>query len=184
MSAQFSEADICIVSQDHYYRKREEQQIDDQGIRNFDLPESFDVELFEKDLKALISGETIQKEEYVFNNANAKAHTIHFCPAPIIILEGIFVFHFKPINQLIDLKIFVEARENLKVIRRIRRDQVERNYPIDDVLYRYQHHVSPVYDKFIAPHREKAHIVVNNNDNFDEALNVVTGFLNYRLSQT
>ncbi|MEO1436812.1 MAG: uridine kinase [Bacteroidota bacterium] len=182
LRAQFSEADICIVSQDHYYRKREEQQIDDQGIRNFDLPESFDVELFEKDLNTIIAGETIEKEEYVFNNANAEAHIIQFRPAPIIILEGIFVFHFKAINQLIDLKIFVEARENLKVIRRIRRDQVERNYPIDDVLYRYQHHVSPAYDRYIAPHREMAHIVVNNNENFDEALKVISGFLHFRLS--
>ncbi|MEM6726590.1 MAG: P-loop NTPase fold protein [Bacteroidota bacterium] len=181
---QFSEADLCIVSQDHYYRTREEQQIDDHGKRNFDLPESFDAERFEQDLKAIISGTTIQKEEYVYNNKEAEASTIHFCPAPILILEGIFVFHFEAINQLIDLRIFVEARENLKIIRRIQRDRTERNYPIDDVLYRYQYHVSPAYDRYIAPHRDKAHLVVNNNENFDEALNVVTGFLNYRLQQT
>jgi uridine kinase len=91
------------------------------------------------------------------------------------------VFHYKKVSALFDLKVFINAKENLKVIRRILRDQVERNYPLDDVLYRYQHHVLPAYERFIEPYREQADLVVNNNQNFDAGLAVVSGFLHDRL---
>ena len=83
-----------------------------------------------------------------------------------------------------DLKIYIHAKENLKVIRRIFRDQVERNYPIDDVLYRYQHHVLPAFEKYIEPHKEKADIVINNNHNFELGLSVMEHFLKSKLKET
>ena len=78
---------------------------------------------------------------------------------------------------MFDLKIFISAKENLKVIRRIYRDQVERNYPLEDVLYKYEHHVLPSFEKYIEPHREDADIVVNNNRDFERGLMVVKAFI-------
>jgi uridine kinase len=89
----------------------------------------------------------------------------------------LFVFHYRKINALLDLRVFLHAKENLKVIRRIRRDQMERNYPIDDVLYRYENHVMPSFEKYVQPHVEHSDLIVNNNKDFNMGLKVVQGFI-------
>jgi uridine kinase len=177
----FSKEEICFVSQDDYYLAKEHQQKDDQGIENFDLPTSINKKDFVRDVKKLIVGETVTIEEYLFNNLEAKPIILTFKPAPIIIVEGIFVFHYKKMRKEMNLKIFIEAKENLKVIRRITRDQVERNYPLDDVLYRYQKHILPAFEKYILPYRDSADLVINNNEHFKNGLEMVRGFLKNKL---
>ncbi|TVQ43526.1 MAG: uridine kinase [Saprospirales bacterium] len=176
-----SEQELCILSQDDYYKPRDLQRADDKGVHNFDLPESIDVDRLIADVNKLISGETIVKEEYTFNNPKASPKLLQFHPAPILVLEGLFVFHIKSIFDLLDLKVFIHAKENLKVIRRIKRDRIERNYPLDDVLYRYQYHVLPAYEKHILPYMEEADIVINNNHHFRNGLDVLEGFIRDRL---
>lgn len=173
----FSEAEVCLISQDDYYCPMDQQSRDDQGVVNFDLPGSIDKEAFHKDIKRLMEGKTIQRQEYTFNNEKATPQMLTFTPAPILLVEGLFVFHFKKIRSLLDLKIFLHAKENLKVIRRIKRDKIERNYPLDDVLYRYQHHVLPAFEKYIEPYIQKADVVINNNENFEMGLEVISGYL-------
>lgn len=173
----FSREELCILSQDDYYRPREEQYRDEQGIHNFDLPHSIDKKAFVRDVKRLMEGEVVRRQEYTFNNENATPRFLAFEPAPILIVEGLFVFHFKKIRKLLDLKVFLHAKENLKVIRRIKRDQVERNYPIEDVLYRYEHHVLPTFERYIKPYMDEADLVINNNQQFDWGLEVLSGFL-------
>ncbi len=134
-----------------------------------------------KDIQKLVHRERVVRKEYTFNNDAKTAREIEFLPAPIIIVEGLFVFHFKKIFSLLDLKVYIHAKENLKVIRRIVRDQMERNYPIEDVLYRYQHHVLPAFEKFIEPHKEQADIVINNNRDFHIGLSVFEHFLKSKL---
>lgn len=179
--AQFSEKELCIISQDDYYLPREQQFTDDTGVKNFDLPKSINKKAFRKDIEQLIAGEKFTRAEYTFNNEKAKPKKLVFYPTPIIIVEGIFVFHFKKIKKLLDLKVFLHAKENLKVIRRIKRDQIERNYPIDDVLYRYEHHVLPTFEKYIKPYQEEADLVINNNDDFAGGLEVFLCFLKNKL---
>jgi len=137
-----------FISQDDYYVPREEQYTDKQGKKNFDLPRSIDKKAFRKDIEKLIAGESIIKKEYVFNNELKTPRMLTFHSAPILIVEGLFVFHYKKIQRLLDLKIFLHAKENLKVIRRVKRDRIERNYPLDDVLYRYENHVLPSFEKY------------------------------------
>lgn len=183
LRAEFSEAQLCIISQDDYYRPREEQEKDDEGVVNFDLPKSINKKEFAKDIQRLMNGEIVTREEYTFNNKLATPKMLIFRPAPVILVEGIFVFHFKKVRRLLDLKIFLHAKENLKVIRRITRDRIERNYPLDDVLYRYEHHVLPTFEKYILPYKSQADLVINNNQSFDMGLEVVLGFLRQRLAQ-
>lgn len=180
----FALSELCIVSQDDYYLPRNEQHKDDNDEYNFDLPKSFDKKRFRSDLQRLISGETVTIKEYTFNNPDAEPKMLVFEPAPIIVIEGLFVFHYKKIAPLLDLKIFINAKENLKVIRRIHRDQVERGYPIEDVLYKYEHHVLPSFERFIQPYKEEADIVVNNNKDLEIGLAVVEGFLRNKLRES
>lgn len=173
LAKSFSSDQVCLLSQDNYYKPREEQVVDQTGEKNFDLPESFKEEEYHKDVLKLINGEDVVLKEYVYNNPLAEPKFITYNAAPIIIIEGIFVFHFKDVSDLMDFKIFIDADEHIKLIRRIQRDQIERNYPLEDVLYRYQHHVFPSYQRFILPYKPQCDIVVNNNVSFENAMNTV-----------
>ncbi len=177
----FTEEELCIISQDDYYFPREAQLVDEQGIHNFDRPASIDKKAFVADVQRLLKGEKVTRLEYTFNNENAHPKELIFQTAPIIVVEGIFIMKYKKIRKLLDVKVFVHAKENLKVIRRIRRDQVERNYPLDDVLYRYEHHVLPTFEKYILPYMDQADVVVNNNRSFDKGYEVFKGFLRDKL---
>jgi uridine kinase len=179
----FPEQQVCIVSQDDYYLPREQQHRDPNGEWNFDLPKSIDKKRFRQDIERLMAGETVTVEEYVFNNPSAKPRLLTFLPAPILIVEGLFVFHYQKLAAHFDLKVFINAKENLKVIRRIIRDQVERGYPLDDVLYKYQHHVLPSYERYILPYKEEADIVINNNQHFERGLDLISGFLKNKLTE-
>ena len=180
----FEEKDICVISQDDYYFPRDMQVEDDNGVINFDRPKSINKKAFHKDIQQLIGGEAVERIEYTFNNEKADPQLLTFLPAPILIVEGLFVFHYKKIKQLLDLKVFLHAKENLKVIRRIKRDRVERNYPLDDVLYRYEHHVLPTFEKYIKPYVEEADLIINNNIGFDMGIEVLAGFLDARLRKS
>lgn len=181
LSCQFSPHEICLISQDHYYQPRDLQKVDDQGIKNFDLPEAIQKDRFLEDILKLKRGETLIKEEYTFNNPNVKPKTLEFKPAPVLVIEGLFVQYFPEIEKELDLKIFIEAKNHVKLSRRIRRDNEERGYDLDDVLYRYENHVMPVYESLIKPLKHKADLVVPNNGNFNQALNVLVAFIKTKL---
>ena len=177
----FTEAELCIISQDDYYFPIEAQQKDENGVVNFDLPQSIDKKLFHADVVRLMNGETIEKLEHVFNNKDLTPTVKYFHPAPIVIVEGLFVFHYKKIFRLLDMKVYFYTDDYLKIIRRIHRDKVERGYPIDDVLYQYEHHVMPSYKKYIEPYMQKADLIINNNQNFNIGLDTLCGFLREKL---
>jgi len=177
----FSEEKVCIVSQDDYYRPRSEQVPDENGVFNFDLPESLEREDFLRDVEQLRQWITVERQEYTFNNQLAEPKMKIFRPAPILILEGIFVFHYPEIRNLLDLRVFLHAREDVKVIRRIKRDREERNYPLEDVMYRYVNHVSPAFERYIKPYQEEADIIVNNNRSFEVGFEVLKGFIQMKL---
>ncbi len=173
----FTVQELCIICQDDFYHPRHEQKTDVQGVINFDLPSSVNLKKFATSVQKLIKGHTILLEEYTFNNRKKKPKTLTFSPAPVIIIEGLFAFHLNELKSMLDLKIYIEAKENLKVIRRIKRDQIERNYPLEDVLYRYEHHVLPAFERYILPHRDDSDLIVNNNATFKPALQMLDGFI-------
>lgn len=182
LSAEFKPHEICLLSQDHYYKPLNQQVVDDNGVENFDLPGSIDRETFLNDVLKLKAGQDVLKKEYTFNNPTAAPKMLEFKASPILIVEGLFVQYFEEIEKELDLKIFIEAKDHVKLGRRIKRDQIERGYDLNDVLYRYQYHVMPVYEVLIEPLKHNADLVIPNNSQFSRALNVVTGFLRTMLA--
>jgi uridine kinase len=182
LASRFNENELCLISQDHYYHPRETQKTDEQGVKNFDLPESIDINQFHQDIQVLKRGEVLRKKEYTFNNPAVTPKELIFKPAPIIIIEGLFVQYFPEIEKELDLKIFIEAKDYLKLSRRIRRDNEERGYDLDDVLYRYQNHVMPIYESLIGPLKHRADLVIPNNSHFDRALDLITLAIRAKLS--
>jgi len=178
LKANLDQDSVTFVSQDDYYHPRDQQHTDENGIKNFDLPSSINSDLLVQHLLQLSSGESIELKEYTFNNELKTPTVKTITPSPVIIVEGLFIYHFTDVAQMCNLKLFVDAPTDLKIIRRINRDQNERNYPLDDVLYRYQHHVVPSYQKFIAPYREDCDIIINNKSKMEEAVKVVSQYIN------
>ena len=166
----FDPEDICLISQDNYYFPIEQQPKDENGIENFDLPESIDNLALLEDIKSLKNGETIRRAEYMFNNTARESREILLTPAPIIVVEGIFTFHFTHIREAMDLKLFVDAKDILMVKRRIYRDAEERGYDLQDVLYRYERHVEPAYAKYIKPYKQDADLIIPNHVTDGDAL--------------
>ncbi len=181
LSRHFTESELCLISQDNYYKSRDQQPVDANGFQNFDLPSSIDREAFLADILKLQSGNDVIKKEYMFNNPLAEPRMLTFRAAPILVVEGLFVQYFEEIAEHLDLKIFVEAKDHVKMGRRIKRDQTERGYDLDDVLYRYQHHVMPIYESLIEPLKYDCDLVVPNNHHFTNALTVLVGFLKARI---
>jgi uridine kinase len=182
LANRFKPEEICLISQDHYYKARDLQITDDKGVQNFDLPTAIERERFHHDILKLKSGQNLQIKEYTFNNPLAKPRIIEFTPAPLLIIEGLFVQYFEEIASEIDLKIFIEAKDYIKLSRRILRDNDERGYDMHDVLYRYQHHVMPIYETLIKPLKHQCDLIIPNNQNFERALDILTIALKSKLN--
>lgn len=179
-----NENQACFISFDDYYRPKDAQQTDSNGIINFDLPESMAIEDFTNDLDLLAAGKTVKRLEYTFNNENVTPKELIVEPAHVIIVEGLFIYHYKTLKDRFDLKLFVDADDELKIIRRIKRDKEERNYPLEDVLYRYKNHVIPSYRRYIEPYIKEMDMIINNNHSFEQSLNVICQFIKSTSNQS
>lgn len=178
----FSPSDICLISQDNYYRSLGEIRVDDQGVHNFDLPETIDYHRYAQHIHQLSEGRVVEQMEYTFNNPTIIPQVLTFHPAPIIVVEGIFVFHFRELADQMHLKVFIDAKNSIKLERRVKRDAEERGYDLDDVMYRWKYHVKPTYKQFIKPYRAEADLVVPNNVHYQRALDVLIAFLKTKVS--
>lgn len=169
----FDSHQLALVSQDNYYKPKELQQADENGIINFDLPSSIDHLHFVKDMEDLASGQSITKLEYNFNNPAWKPQPIEVHPAPVIVMEGLFVFHFSEIMNRLHYKVFLDAHIDLRLSRRIRRDSKQRGYPEHEVRYQWDNHVRPAELKYLEPHKSNCELVVDNSHSYDDGLSVL-----------
>jgi uridine kinase len=183
LASRFSADEICFISQDNYYKSIDQQIIDANGVQNFDLPTAIQREKFHEHIQKLKQGEAVSIKEYMFNNVSATPKVLTFKPAPILIVEGLFVQYFEEICSLLDLKIFIEAKDYIKLSRRIRRDNDERGYDFHDVIYRFENHVMPVYESIIKPLKHNADLIIPNNQNFEKALDLLALGLRSKLTR-
>lgn len=164
----FKPDEICLISQDDYYIPVGELTDEENKLYNFDLPDTIDNELFLKDINKLLSAETVYKKEYLFNNPNAVPKLLEIKPAPVIIVEGLFILHFRQISDLFDYKIFIDTTEEVALQRRLKRDLLERGYPEDSIRYKWDNHVVPAYKEFLLPYKNECDKVITNNTQIAE----------------
>ena len=171
----FAGNEVCLVSQDDYYFPVAHLMTPEQNkLHNFDLPTAIDHQSFEDDITRLINGETVIKKEYTFNNPHVVPKILEIRPAPIIIIEGLFILYFRKIAAMLDLKIFIEAHDQIALQRRLKRDLTERGYSSDDVMYRWANHVTPAYKEFLLPYKDECDQVITNNSHEAEDIIFVT----------
>jgi uridine kinase len=164
----FRSEEVCLVSQDDYYIPVGEMTEEENKLFNFDLPNTIDDALFLKDINALLNGETVYKKEYTFNNAKATPKLLEIKSAPIIIVEGLFILHFKEISDRLDLKIFIDTEEEIALQRRLKRDLAERGYPEESILYKWFNHVVPAFKEYLLPYKSSCNKVIVNNTHVAE----------------
>lgn len=171
----FKPEEVCLVSQDDYYIPVADGMTPEENkLYNFDLPHTIDREHFIQDINKLISGQSFTKKEYCFGNPNAVPKMLEIKPAPIIIVEGLFIMHFRDIAKLLDLKIFIDADEEVALQRRLKRDLIERGYSQDDVMYKWINHVVPAYKEYLLPYMGECDKVIRNNSHVAEDIIMVT----------
>ncbi|MCU0468403.1 MAG: uridine-cytidine kinase [Arcicella sp.] len=179
----FSKDEICLISQDNYYRDRKDQEVDAHGYINFDEPKSLDLHQYALDIQTIRSGMPFQKQEYTFNNPDIVPQILTFEPKPIIVVEGLFVFYYKEIADLLDLKVFIDAKRKLRLDRRIKRDANERGYgEREEVMYRWNNHVEPAFQKYVKPYRKSSDIVIPNNVHFEKGLEILVSYLRSKIA--
>jgi uridine kinase len=180
----FTQDEVCLVSQDDYYFPVAHNMTQEENKHyNFDLPETIDRKEFYHDIEKLINKETIYKKEYTFNNPAAVPKTLELRPAPILIVEGLFIFHFTEVARLLDLKIFIEADEDVALARRLKRDLEERGYSHDDAMYKWENHVVPAYKEYLLPYKNECEQLIVNNTQIAEDIIIITEEISKQLRE-
>lgn len=168
LATYFGTVKPTVFSMDNYYLPIEEQQLDDNGEVNFDLPNALDKMRLIQDLTQLKNGEPIEVKEYHFNAPPGKNTLITLEPSEIIIVEGLFLFEYKEINSMLDFSIFMDVDPEVQLDRRLYRDQETRGYSREAILYQWNHHVLPCFEKFLLPYRKEADFLFNNDHQADQ----------------
>ncbi|MCL7754780.1 uridine kinase [Polaribacter sp. Z022] len=173
--------EVCVISQDSYYNATKNLSYEERTKINFDHPRAIDFDLIVKHIKELKSGKTIEQPIYSFVTHNRTSDTLVTHPRKVVIVEGILIFNNSELRDLFDIKIFVHADTDERLIRRVRRDISERGRDIDEVLNRYQDTLKPMHRQFIEPTKNFADIIIPNDRHNTVAIDIVRTVINERL---
>ena len=175
--------EVGVISQDSYYKETSNLSYEERTKINFDHPRAIDFELLISHLKELKAGNVIDQPIYSFVTHNRTDDTISTHPRKVMIVEGILIFTNPEIRDLFDIKIFVHADSDERLIRRLKRDIAERGRDMDEVLNRYQTTLKPMHDQFIEPTKAFADIIIPNDKYNTVAIDVVRAVINQRIEK-
>lgn len=174
--------EVDIISQDSYYKDISHLAYEERVKINFDHPQSIDFDLLVQHLKSLKSGNSIQQPVYSFKEHNRTTATLKIKPRKVVIVEGILILTHPEMRELFDIKIYVHADSDERLIRRLKRDISERGRNLEEVLWRYKTTLKPMHQQFIEPTKEFADIIIPNNRYNTVAVDIVQTIIKDRLS--
>lgn len=170
---------VVVIPQDSYYKDSSHVPVEERQYINFDHPDAFDWDLLVQQLAQLRNGEPIDQPTYSYITCTRQPETIHIEPRKVIIIEGIMTLVSKELRDLMDLKIFVDAPDDERLIRLIRRDIVERGRTPEMVLSRYERIVKAMHDEFIEPTKKFADILIPQGGNNQKAIKALQMAIQY-----
>lgn len=176
--------EVGVISQDSYYNDLSHLNLEQRRKTNFDHPNSIDFTLLTKHLKLLREGKSVEQPVYSFLECNRIEKTILTHPRKVMIVEGILIMTNAKIRNMFDIKIFVHADTDERLIRRLKRDVNERGWNLDETLEKYQTVIKPMHDQFIEPTKEYADIIIPNNKYNTVAVEIVRSIINEKLAET
>ena len=179
--AQLPVDEVCVISQDSYYKDTSELSYQERVKINFDHPNSIDFDLLLQHLKALRDGASFEQPVYSFLEHNRTGETITTHPKKVVIVEGILILTQPEIRAMFDVNVYVHADSDERLIRRLKRDISERGRNIDEVLTRYQTTLKPMHQEFIEPTKEFADIIIPTNKYNTVAVDLIRTIISERL---
>ena len=179
---EFPAEEVGVISQDSYYNDLSHLTLVERKETNFDHPKSIDFKLLENHLKELKSGKSIQQPVYSFIECNRTKDTVETYARKVMIVEGILIMTNPIIRDMFDIKIYVHADSDERLIRRLKRDVNERGWNLDETLNKYQTILKPMHDQFIEPTKEYADIIIPNNKYNTVAVDIVRTIINEKLA--
>lgn len=172
---------VAVIPQDSYYNDQSSLPLEVRKKTNFDHPDAFDWSLFEHQIAELRQGRAIEQPTYSYLVCTRLPETIHVEPQDVIIIEGIMSLYDKELRDLMDLKVFVDAEPDERLLRVISRDMVERGHPLEMLIDKYRDVLKPMHDQFIEPTKQYADIIVPNGGNNQKAIDILTMYIHRHL---
>jgi uridine kinase len=174
--------EVCVISQDSYYHETSHLSYNEREKINFDHPKAIDFDLLVSHLKELRKGNPIDQPIYSFVEHNRTKETLKTYPKKVVIVEGILILTHPEIREMFDIKLFVHADSDERLIRRLKRDITERGRDLNEVLNRYQSTLKPMHQQFIEPTKEYADIIIPTNRYNTVAVKLIRNIIHQRLS--
>lgn len=174
--------EVVVIPQDSYYKDSSHVPVEERQNINFDHPNAFEWSLLEDQIKQLKDGKSIEQPIYSYLTCTRQAETIHIEPKEVIIVEGILALCDPDLREQMDLKIFVDADADDRLIRVIKRDIVERGRTTEAVIDRYQKVLKPMHEQFIEPCKRYADIIVPQGGHNKPAINMLVKFIKQQIS--
>jgi len=176
------ENSINLVQHDAYYRDLSHMNAEDRAKQNFDHPASLQTELMVRHVQALKKGFAVEIPKYDFSNHVRKTETLTLRPRKVVLLDGILIFSEKTLLDLMDIKLFVDTDSDIRLLRRLQRDIIDRGRTLESVLRQYERYVRPMHLEFVEPSKRHADIIIPRGGQNTIALEMVTARINHELS--
>lgn len=175
---------ITFLDQDSYYRDLSDVPLEVRREFNWDHPDAYDVDLLVEQLNALREGRAVEKPVYSFSDYAREPRTVNVRPGEAVVLEGILVLQLEQLRRCLDVKVFVDADDDVRVVRRLIRDVKERGRDFDSVVSQYMRTVRPMHHAFVEPSKRYADIVIPHGGNNEIAIGMLVSALRDRLERT
>ncbi len=172
------ESTVAVIPQDSYYNDQSHLPLDVRKKTNFDHPDAFDWTLLAKHIAELKAGRAIEQPTYSYLTCTRLNDTVHVEPKEVIIVEGIMALYDKSIREQMDLKIFVDAGSDERLLRVIVRDTAERGHPLEMLIDKYRNVLKPMHDEFIEPTKQYADIIIPNGGQNVQAIDMMRMYIN------
>ncbi len=173
--------EVAVISQDSYYNDLSNLSLQERRKTNFDHPNAVDFDLLVQHLKALREGRVIHQPVYSFLECIRTNETSATYPRKVIIVEGILILIHPEIRKMLDIKIFVQADSDERLIRRLKRDVNERGWDLDETISKYQSVIKPMHMEFIEPSKKHADLIIPNNQYNTVAVEIVKSIISEKL---
>ena len=172
---------VAVIPQDSYYKDQSHLPLEVRKRTNFDHPDAFEWPLLAQQINDLRNGKSIDQPTYSYITCTRLTETIQVKPKDVIIIEGIMALYDKKIRDLMDLKIFVDAGADERLLRVIQRDIVEREHPLEMLVDKYRNVLKPMHDEFIEPTKQYADIIIPNGGHNDRAISMMQMYISSAL---
>lgn len=173
----FEKKEVSFLSQDSYYHDTSNLSYSKRTQLNFDHPDAIDFNLLVKHIEELKNGKIIQQPVYSFKEHNRTGKSIPISPNKVLLVEGILLFTHSALRKLLDVKIYVKADDDERLIRRLKRDINQRGRTLEEILNRYQKTLKPMHQQFIAPSKEFADLIIPTNQYNKAAVDIVQAII-------